>query len=217
MGHWGVGPVTQDKTPGNVPIPRCFMSFQGLASPCPVYHRLAVGHTWDPGMWAHLVQMGHLEWDHSMVFRVIPGASIPVSCVLSVGHWSQTGHWDVRPATQDGTTWNAMCSVLFQGPTLPCPMYHQSAICLTRDTGLWAQQLETKHPGMFPSQGVPLSCTKHVWYSEHGMYYRFEIILERAMSVTHIAVILRMRTSPAYEEEFTKMDYPDARNEYSTS
>ena len=63
----------------------------------------------------------------------------------------------------------------------------------------------------------PLSRTKHVWYSEHGTYYRFEFILERAMSVTHVAVILRTRTSPAYEEEFTKMDYPDARNEYGTS
>ena len=42
------------------------------------------------------------------------------------------------------------------------------------------------------------------------------------MSATHVAVILlavilRMRTSPAYEEEFMKMDYPDARNEYGTS
>ena len=62
-----------------------------------------------------------------------------------------------------------------------------------------------------------LSRTKHVWYSEHGTYYQFEFILERAMSATHIAVILRTRTSPAYEEEFTKMDYPDARNEYGTS
>ena len=66
-----------------------------------------------------------------------------------------------------------------------------------------------------PSQA--LSHTKHVWYSEHGTYYRFKFILERAMSVTHVAVILRMRTSPAYEEEFTKMDYPDARNEYGMS
>ena len=62
-----------------------------------------------------------------------------------------------------------------------------------------------------------VSHTKHVWYSEHGMYCRFEIILERVMSATHVAVILRMRTSPAYEEEFTKMDYPDVRNEYGTS
>ena len=61
-----------------------------------------------------------------------------------------------------------------------------------------------------------LSRTKHVWYSEHGTYYRFKFILEQAMSATHIAVILRMRTSPAYEEEFLKMDYPDARNEYGT-
>ena len=37
------------------------------------------------------------------------------------------------------------------------------------------------------------------------------------MSATHIAVILRTRTSPAYEEEFMKMDYPDARNEYGMS
>ena len=53
-----------------------------------------------------------------------------------------------------------------------------------------------------------------VWYSEHGTYYRFEFILERVMSATHVAVILRMRTSPAYEEEFMNMDYPDVRNEY---
>ena len=46
-----------------------------------------------------------------------------------------------------------------------------------------------------------VSCTKHVWYSEHGMYCRFEIILERAMSATHVAVILHTRTSPAYEED----------------
>ena len=65
--------------------------------------------------------------------------------------------------------------------------------------------------------GGPVSRTKHVWYSEHGTYYQFEFILERAMSVTHVAVIPHMRTSPAYEEEFTKMDYPDARNGYSMS
>ena len=34
------------------------------------------------------------------------------------------------------------------------------------------------------------------------------------MSVTHIAVIPRTRTRPAYEEEFMKMDYPDVRNGY---
>ena len=62
-----------------------------------------------------------------------------------------------------------------------------------------------------------MSRTKHVWYSEHGMYCQFEIILEQAMSATHIAVILCTRTSPAYEEEFMKMDYRDARNGYSTS
>ena len=69
----------------------------------------------------------------------------------------------------------------------------------------------------FGGQVRTLSCTKHVWYSEHGMYCQFEIILEQAMSATHVAVILRTRTSPAYEEEFMKMDYPDARNGYSTS
>ena len=63
----------------------------------------------------------------------------------------------------------------------------------------------------------PVSCTKHVWYSEHGTYYRFKIILEQVMSATHVAVIPHMRTSPAYEEEFTKMDYPDARNGYGMS
>ena len=60
----------------------------------------------------------------------------------------------------------------------------------------------------------PLSRTKHVWYSEHGTYYRFKIILERVMSVTHVAVIPHMGTSPAYEEESMKMDYPDVRNGY---
>ena len=59
-----------------------------------------------------------------------------------------------------------------------------------------------------------MSCTKHVWYSGHGMYCWFEIILEWAMSVTHVAVILHTRTGPAYEEESMKTDYPDARNEY---
>ena len=62
-----------------------------------------------------------------------------------------------------------------------------------------------------------LSRTKHIWYSEHGTYYQFEFILEQGMSATHVAVILRMRTGPAYEEEFMKTDYPDARNEYGTS
>ena len=37
------------------------------------------------------------------------------------------------------------------------------------------------------------------------------------MSATHVAVILRMRTDPAYEEESMKTDYPDVRNEYSMS
>ena len=37
------------------------------------------------------------------------------------------------------------------------------------------------------------------------------------MSATHVAVILRTRTGPAYEEESMKMDDPDARNEYSMS
>ena len=62
-----------------------------------------------------------------------------------------------------------------------------------------------------------VSRTKHVWYSEHGTYYQFEFILERAMSATHVAVILCTGTSPAYEEESMKTDYPDARNGYGMS
>ena len=62
-----------------------------------------------------------------------------------------------------------------------------------------------------------VSHTKHVWYSEHGTYYQFKFILEQVMSATHIAVILCMRTGPAYEEESMKMDYPDVRNEYRMS
>ena len=58
-----------------------------------------------------------------------------------------------------------------------------------------------------------LSRTKHVWYSEHGTYYRFEFILEQVMSATHVAVILHTRTGPAYEEESMKMDYPDVRKD----
>ena len=37
------------------------------------------------------------------------------------------------------------------------------------------------------------------------------------MSATHVAVVLRTRTGPAYEEESMKMDYPYARNEYGMS
>ena len=48
-----------------------------------------------------------------------------------------------------------------------------------------------------------LSHTKHIWYSEHGMYCQFEIILEQAMSATHVAVIPHMRTH-SDEEEFLK-------------
>ena len=82
-----------------------------------------------------------------------------------------------------------------------------------------ADSRETPHESSLAQamDEVALSCTKHVWYSEHGMYCQFEIILERAMSATHVAVILHTRTSPAYEEEFTKMDYPDVRNGYGTS
>ena len=51
--------------------------------------------------------------------------------------------------------------------------------------------------------GTSVSHTKHIWYSEHGTYCQFEIILERAMSVTHVAIIPCTRTSPD-EEEFLK-------------
>ena len=50
-------------------------------------------------MWAPLFETGRLEWDHSKVFRVIPGAGIPMSRVLWVSHQSHTGHWGVGPAT----------------------------------------------------------------------------------------------------------------------
>ena len=70
------------------------------------------------------------------------------------------------------------------------------------------------HPVFHVSQLELVSRTKHIWYSEHGTYYQFEIILEQVMCATHVAVIPRTRTSPAYEEEFMKMDYPDARNGY---
>ena len=88
--------------------------------------------------------------------------------------------------------------------------------------GMWmraddANGLGCRTDGPRSQADGPVSRTKHIWYSEHGMHCRFESILERAMSVTHVAVILRTRTSPAYEEEFMKMDYPDARNEYGTS
>ena len=63
--------------------------------------------------------------------------------------------------------------------------------------------------------GVAVSRTKHVWYSEHGTYYQFKIILEQVMSVTHVAVIPHTRSS-SDEEQSMKMDYPDARNEYGT-
>ena len=49
-----------------------------------------------------------------------------------------------------------------------------------------------------------VSHTKHVWYSEHGTYYQFKFILERAMSATHVAVIPRMRTH-SDKEEFEEM------------
>ena len=66
------------------------MSFQGPTFLWPVYHQLAISLTWDTGMWAPPFKMGHLEWDHSKVFHVIPGAGIPMSHVLWVGHQSHT-------------------------------------------------------------------------------------------------------------------------------
>ena len=88
---------------------------------------------------------------------------------------------------------------------------------------VWSDHMNSASEIVQGSAKVPahirraVSRTKHIWYSEHGTYYGFEIILERVMSATHVAVIPRTRTSPAYKEEFTKMDYPDVRNEYSTS
>ena len=47
---------------------------------------------------------------------------------------------------------------------------------------------------------VAMSHTKHVWYSEHGTYCQFKIILEGGMSVTHIAIIPCTRTHSDKEE-----------------
>ena len=147
-GHWDVGPPVRDGAPWNGIIPRCSVSFQGLASLCPMYYGLAIGLTWDTGMWAQPLEMDHpgmgsfqgvpchsrgthphvpctisrplalhrtlgcgatasrwntLVWDNSRVFYAIPGAHILVSSVLSIGHWSHTGPWDVGPPVQDGT------------------------------------------------------------------------------------------------------------------
>ena len=150
-GHWAVGPATQDETPWNVPIPGCSVSFQGPTFPWPVYHRSAIGLTQDTRMWAPLFETGRLEWDHSKVFRVIPGAGIPVSCVLWVSHQSHMGHWGVGPATRDRPPWNRIIprrSVSFQGPTSPCAMYYQPVINLTQNSGMWGHSLKTEHPGM---------------------------------------------------------------------
>ena len=84
MGHWAVGPATQDETPWNVPIPGCSMSFQGLASPCPMYYGLAIGLTWDTGVWAQ-----PLETDHPGIgsFQGVPchsrGPHPCVPCTIS--------------------------------------------------------------------------------------------------------------------------------------
>ena len=132
--HVDVGPHVRDGTTWNDPNPRCSMLFQGPTLPCPMYHRSAICLTRDPGVWAHPVETGHREWDHSKVFRVFPGAHLHMSHVPSVGHLSHMGHWAVGPATRDETPWNAPipgCSVSFQWP-----MYHWSAIRLTWDTGM---------------------------------------------------------------------------------
>ena len=49
---------------------------------------------------------------------------------------------------------------------------------------------ESEVPEELPFEAV--SCTKHVWYSEHGMYCRFEIILERVMSATQMISVARI-------------------------
>ena len=50
----------------------------------------------------------------------------------------------------------------FQGPASWCPVYHQSAIGLTWDTGMWAHPFKMGHLGMGSFQGVP--CHSRGWH-----------------------------------------------------
>ena len=109
-------------------------------------------------MWAHTFETEQLGM---IPFQGVPCYSRGPHChVLCTIGWPFVLHGTLGcgPTRSRRDTRNGIiprCSVFVQGPTCMCPVYHWSAICLTRDTGLWAQQLEMKHPGMFPSQGVP--------------------------------------------------------------
>ena len=155
MGPWDVGPPGPDGTPG-------MGSFHGVLCHSRCWHPRVLCTIGQPlvsdgtlGCVPSYLRQNNLECN---VFRVIPGADIAMSHVPSVGHLSHMGHWAVGPATRDETPWNVPipgCSVSFQGPTFPWPVYHQLAIGLTRDTGVWAQPLEMDHPGMGSFQGIP--------------------------------------------------------------
>ena len=118
---------------------------------------------------------------------------------------------------QASKAWYDMLRKMFESLGFTRSEADHSLFYKDKDGGLLIIAVYVDDKLIFSKNLDAVSHTKHVWYSEHGMYCRFEIILERVMSATHVAVILRMRTSPAYEEEFTKMDYPDARNGYGTS
>ena len=154
-GHWDVGPPVQDGTPGmgsfqGVP---CHSRGQHPRVPCTMGRPLVSHGTLGCGP-SHS-RWTTLEWDHSKVFRVIPGAHIPVCHVLLAGHRSYTEPWDVGSQPQDGTPWYGIipgCSMLFLEPAFRCPTYDRSAI--TQDTGTWAHSIETEHPQVIPFQSV---------------------------------------------------------------
>ena len=141
-GTLGCGPTWSRRDTGNGISPRCSMSFQGPTSPCPVYHRLAICLTQDTGLWAQQLEMKHPG--------MFPSQGVPCHSRGPHSHGPCTigrpfdshGTLGCGPTQSRRDTRNGIiprCSVSFKGPTSPCPMYHWSAICLTWDTGVWAQ------------------------------------------------------------------------------
>ena len=109
-------------------------------------------------MWAHTFeteQLGMIPLQGVLCYSRGPHCHVPCTIGRPFVLHGTLGCGPTRSRQDTGNGISPRCSMSFQGPTSPCPVYHRLAICLTRDTGLWAQQLETKHPGMFPSQDVP--------------------------------------------------------------
>ena len=141
-GTLGCGPTWSRWDTRNGISPRCSMSFQGPTSPCPMYHRLAICFTQDTGLWAQQLKMKHPGMG---TFQGVPchsrGPHSHGPCTIG---WPFDSHGTLGcgPTQSRRDTGNGIiprCSMSFKGPTSPCPMYHQSAICLTQDTGVWAQ------------------------------------------------------------------------------